>query len=97
MNRSEPHKDVGKSRPQGNRIHADPLGASISTQIIRQNHGIRQRQVTGLSQANLNVTSISAFKRESWFPPPQSSVVSFSAKWLQHESTLENTTRSSYP
>lgn len=82
MNRSEPHKDRGKSRPQGNRIHADPLEASISTQIIRQNHGIRQRQVTGLSQANLNVTSISAFKRVSWLPPPQSSVVSFSAKWL---------------
>lgn len=56
MNRSELHKDVGKSRPQGNRIHADPPGAtSISTQIIRQDHDIRQWQVTGLSQANLSV------------------------------------------
>lgn len=55
MNRSEPHKDVEKSRPQGNRIHAYPLGTSISTQIIRQDHGIRQWQVTGLSQANLSV------------------------------------------
>ena len=66
--KTEPHKDVGKSRPQGNKIHEDPLGASISTQIIRQDHGIRQWQVTGRSQANLSVTSISAFKRESWFP-----------------------------